>query len=500
MAVLLLGSLARAVYVNRPFDYRMRTSWRQSDYIQIARNYYRDGHNIFFPRVDWAGQSPGYVEAELPILPWLGSILFRAFGYSEVMLRMISAAASIIALFLFAAIARRILNPEGALAATGFFAFNPLLSYLSTAIQPESLMILASLGAVYAMMRWEASPTWGRLAGASFLVGTAILIKTPAASVGLVLAFLVLSRYGASSFVRPGIYVAALLGLLLPIAWYVWAKYLWLEYGNSLGISNETHFVGMDVLFPPTFLKGNLKWETLGVFSPVGWLLAACAFLGPRRFWKLGAVWYGAACFFYILAARTSGDEWAYYYHCNSVPAACLLMGAGFQNLREQGGQGRTPQRLAALAILGATIMGLSTVMGYLMYLRDNNPRLENMYRCAQAFTSYVPRDSMIIVPGGRMFDELGHPVAYNEPMVFAWMDRKGFNYGVEEFSLETIDELAAKGGEFWFAPRLILKTSGLEEEFEKRYERVASCSQHGFDLYKVSERLDLKQVGEKSE
>ena len=263
LLLLIVGTLLRLVYAARPFDQRIMTSWRQADYVQIARNYDREGMNILYPRIDWRGNSPGYVEAEFPLVPWLGAAMYRIFGYHENLLRVAPCVFSILTLFLFGWLARKELPQEGALAATAFFALNPLLFYLSTAIQPESLMLfMVVLG--YACIRlWEAQPALRHLLPASLVAGGAILAKTPAASLGLLLGYAVLKKLGWRTFTQPGIYLAALAGLLPPLAWYAWAHSFWLEYGNSLGISNESHFIGLDILFPPTFLAGNLKWETL---------------------------------------------------------------------------------------------------------------------------------------------------------------------------------------------------------------------------------------------
>src|SRR4029077_7395386 len=58
--VLVGGPARRLAYVDRPMDDRTLAPWREADYIQIARNFYRDGLNIFYPRVDWRGDPPGY--------------------------------------------------------------------------------------------------------------------------------------------------------------------------------------------------------------------------------------------------------------------------------------------------------------------------------------------------------------------------------------------------------------------------------------------------------
>jgi 4-amino-4-deoxy-L-arabinose transferase-like glycosyltransferase len=487
--VLVIGAVLRLAYVDRPFDHRLRTSWRQSDYVQIARNYDREGMNILYPRIDWRGDTPGYVEAEFPLVPWFGALLYRVLGYNIVFLRMIAAFFSLAALFLFAWFARSELPGWGALFATAAYAANPLLVYLSTAIQPESLMLFLSLAAFALIRRWERTPSFMRLLAASAAVAAAILAKSTAASLGLVLAYVILKKQGRKAFSDYRVYLGGLAGVVPPLVWYSWARHFWKVYGNSLGISNETHFIGADILFPPWFLVGNLKWETLGVLSPVGWLLAGAALAGRRTVYAPALVWYSAVWAFYVVAARTSGDDWAYYYHSSSAAPACLLMGAGVAALLERESPPQawfTRWRKGIVAGLSAcTLAGLLAVAAFLIHLRDSNASLLAMRNCALELADKIPPSEKIVVKGGRMFDEQGHPVAFNEPMVFAWMDRKGFNYGLEEQNIETLDRIAARGGRYWMVLRRDLEQEGLRPA-PQRYRLVAEYGEK-YVLYDLS-------------
>src|SRR5262249_43511067 len=147
--------------------------------------------------------------------------------------------------------------------------------------------------------------------------------------------------------------------------------------GLSLGVSNESHFIGWDMVMPPRFLRGIVKWETLGVFTPVGWLLALAALRLPFARVERLVVWYAAAWVFYVVSARTSADDWAFYSHGLSVAPACLLMGAGvaafqgsFTGPRRWGRLAAWEPRLGRLLVVG-TMVGLVTATAYLVYKRD---------------------------------------------------------------------------------------------------------------------------------
>ncbi len=488
LAVLVLGVASRVVSVGRPLDHRSLAPWRESDYTQLARNFYRDGLDIRYPKIDWRRDTPGYAEMELPIVPWAGAVLDRALGYHEQLLRLPAALASMLGLLVFVGLSRRVLPPGPALLAIAAFAANPLLVYLGSVMQPDPLMVLLSLLAVALLWRWEDAPRPATLLAASAVTAAAILAKSPAAVLGPLFAYTVIRRLGWRAFTSPAVHAAALVALAPPLAWYAWAARFWHLYGNSLGVSNESHFIGWDMLFPPRFLVGIVKWETLGVFTPAGWLLALAALR-----WRQGRLdrvlaWYGSVCLFYLVTARTSGDNWSFYYHCISVAPGCLLIGAGAAAFAEAGVlpsavASASRQRWIGGLLAGATLVSLVAATGVLLHRRDSHTEYLDMRTCALELLPHVGPSDTIVVDGGAMFDEYGHPVAHNASMFFAWMDRKGFNYGTEELSFDTLDRIAAHGGRYWIAGDDELRGDHSRDAADRRYRAVARCA-HGYSLY----------------
>lgn len=488
--ILVVGVAARLAYVDRPLDQRVINPWRQADYTQIARNFHREGMNILYPRIDWRGDTPGYAEMELPLLPWIGAALYRVFGPHEQILRAVAAFFASASMLLFAALARRLLPPVGALFAVVAVAINPLLIVLASSIQPEPVLDFFALLTIILLWRWNDRPSMARLLAAAAAAAFAILAKLPAAYLGLVIAYTVVRRLGWRALRDPQVYAAALLAVVPPVAWYTWAHGFWLQYGNSLGVSNESHLIGWDVLLPPFFLLGILQWETVGVFTPIGWLLALAALALPRRQVEPLLVWYGSVFLFYVLAGRTTADRWAYYYHMLSVAPAALLMGGGLVALLDAS---PVPVRFAWLArretgvawvLAAGTLALLLAATVFLIVRRDRREELLPMYRCARQFASLVPRDSRIVVRGGAMYDEHGHPVAHNESMAFAWMDRKGFNYGDEQLGIDTLAAIAARGGRYWMVNRYELD-GDLRPKVEQRHRHIADCGD-SYSLYEL--------------
>src|SRR6266568_104593 len=77
----ILAVAARLILIDQP--YIDRWSWRQSDVASIARNFEENGFHFTHPQIDWAGDAPGYVGTEFPILPIIAAIAYKFLGVHE---------------------------------------------------------------------------------------------------------------------------------------------------------------------------------------------------------------------------------------------------------------------------------------------------------------------------------------------------------------------------------------------------------------------------------
>lgn len=71
----------RLICIDQP--YIDNWSWRQSDVAAIAKDYFVGGYHFAHPQIDWAGNQPGYVGTEFPILPFFAAICYKIFGVHE---------------------------------------------------------------------------------------------------------------------------------------------------------------------------------------------------------------------------------------------------------------------------------------------------------------------------------------------------------------------------------------------------------------------------------
>ncbi|MCA9254871.1 MAG: hypothetical protein KDA33_04505, partial [Phycisphaerales bacterium] len=203
-----------------------------------------------------------------------------------------------------------------------------------------------------------------------------------------------------------------------------------------------------------------------------------------RRALTIASIWYTMTWLFYIAAAGTSGDNWALYYHCIAVPPACMLIGLGAVALRGRSARSAntrqrpaliSPRRFAVVTVL-LTLALLAVTTYFRIHSRDNAEDLRRLHDCAMEIDQAIPSNGEIVVRGGRSVDEYGSPVAFNEPMLFAWMDRRGFNYPKDQLSVDKLDDIARRGGRYWIARADELDPNDGHGDLHDRYESIGAC------------------------
>jgi 4-amino-4-deoxy-L-arabinose transferase-like glycosyltransferase len=362
--------------VYRPIDGTSKTVWREADGGAIARNFYQEGMNIFYPRIDWRGTGPGFVESELPLEPWLGAALYKTFGYQEWFLRLISMITMLGCCGVFFLLAQSLLNDRTAFLASVIFVIHPFIFLMSTAIQPEPFMLLGYLLAIYGFVRWIQTDQLSFYFLALLATPFAILAKIPAAHVGILFALMSLNKFGIKALFSFKLWAFAIFTLGIPILWYMHARSLWEIYGNSLGISNEAYENIKDYNLTD-FIKvqifGNLSIEFTKVWMFFGTLLAISGFysFNKKKNGKIIIYWALALIIFYIVCGRTTGAAWAAYYHIVSIPLACLVMAEGYYYLIDRFISSREVRYLAN-ALLFAVICFEVALFFYTEFLKTH--------------------------------------------------------------------------------------------------------------------------------
>ena len=170
-------------------------SWRQSDVAAIARNYFEGGFHFARPQIDWAGDQPGYVGTEFPILPFIAASCYKIFGIHEWVGRVQALILFALSLPFFFLLVRKILGETAAVWALFFYSFAPLGIMASRCFMPDTPSLALSIIGLYFFDRWIESEPSGRVGSTSFFasavcISLSILIKLPSVVIGAPIACL----------------------------------------------------------------------------------------------------------------------------------------------------------------------------------------------------------------------------------------------------------------------------------------------------------------------
>ena len=497
--IFLIGVGARSTELLRAVD---TESWRESDVSTIAKNFYQKNTDIFHPQIAWDGSGPGYTESEFQIYSYLIATSYKVFGFWEPTGRIISFIFSLATLLVFLRLCKYLFEEKAALFSFFFFAISPILLVISNSIQPESVMFFFYVCSGYTFIRWLNDQSGKFYTLLILCTALALLCKITAANIGLMFIIMIVFKKGWKSLFTPKVLILGLLSVLPSVFWYVYGNRFFVLYGNSLGLSNEYAWIGWDIFTNKHFVIGIIQNEIFTVWTLAGPFIIALALLFTRWIKKestlIGISWLASAAVFYILAMRTTADDWGYYYHIFSIPAVSLLLGGAVIELWDKyfplvnsktttatDKPGITKGRfiLGGLALLVCLFVFSS--FKYFYRIKASVFQTSDFYQCKDSLVKLIPPGSLVLANGGLKGDKLGHPKAFNDSYFFYWIDRKGYNITIEDLSVKNVLAFKDKGAAFFIAEeRTIGKVPGLVADLKQTFTPIFECN--GCILFKL--------------
>lgn len=354
-----LAVLVRLFNIDSPlFDWQM---YRQFDTAALARNFFEEGMNPFYPRVDWRGASPGFVEAEFQIYTYAVALLYHVFGPHEWVGRVLNIGVYVVSALLLFRFTERAFSRSVAVFAVLFYSFVPLSVYQTRAFQPDALLALGSIAGVYYFWRWteEGGGRFFLLSAAG--VAVAALIKPPGLYLGLPLLYLAWRKFGAGLLRVGKLWLFAALVLVPTALWYWHAYGLWVEYGNTFGIFGRRTIAGIWPIGDPHWgllAKMLARRLTYQIATPAGLVLLGIGLLGSivhRRSLRSGILWAWLAGFALFVLLVPRGNYGHNYYQLPVVFLTAAWMGYGTRLLLDRG---RIVRWATAVLVVG--FIGLS--------------------------------------------------------------------------------------------------------------------------------------------
>ncbi len=211
-------------------------SWRQSDTAAIARNFATENYNIFYPKIDWRGNTAGFVESEFQLYTYTIASLYKLFGIHEMFGRLLSVFCSIGTVLGIFLLVKKIVNEQTALWSSFFYAILPLSIFYGRAFMPEQMMLMFSVFGIYFFSKWLDTQKFLFFLFSVISISLAALLKLPALYLGLPLLFLCWNKYQKALFTRPLIWIFALFVFASVGLWYYHSHQLKAMTGLSFGI------------------------------------------------------------------------------------------------------------------------------------------------------------------------------------------------------------------------------------------------------------------------
>src|SRR4029077_14521597 len=173
--ICILAVAARLVLINQP--YVDHWSWRQSDVAAIARNFLQNGFRFGYPQIDWAGDVPGYVGTECPILPFIAAVCYKFAGVHEWIGRIQGVILFAVSLPFFFLLVREIFGSTPAVWASFFYCFAPLNIFAGRSFIPDVPSLIFAIVGLYFFLRWvQHDESWSFFFAAT-AISLSLLIK-----------------------------------------------------------------------------------------------------------------------------------------------------------------------------------------------------------------------------------------------------------------------------------------------------------------------------------
>ena len=296
----------------------------------MARGFYYDGHrSVPASKQRLAAQNlkwQGYIEP--PVMEAVTAGVYRITHREPPWFpRLLSAIAWVAAGGVLLLIARRLMCPAGAWIAAGIFLFLPFGVRAGVAFQPDPLMVLCTLIAVLAIVRYREMPSAGRLWVASGLSGLAIVVK-PGIPAFLLLAIFAALAFDTARGRAPARHflIFGLLAVVPSIGYFVYGT--WIETFLD-GQTDQKVIPGLWV--DPDYWTGWAR-QILRILTPALIVLAAIGVLvaDPPARRLLVAGWLGYLAFGLVFTYHVSTHD---YYSLFLVPLAALSAGVAIPRL-----------------------------------------------------------------------------------------------------------------------------------------------------------------------
>jgi len=309
-------------------------NWRQSLTNMIARNFYEDGANLFYPRVDMAGERTGILGSEFPFYNYLIYLTSLIFDYAHWYGRLINLFVSSIGTYFFYLLSLKLINKRVAFNAT-IILLSSIWFAFSRKIMPDTFSVSLVIIGLYCCYMYLQQGMISRLVLYFVFVTLGMLCKIPALSLlsPLVLIFFIKK---IDPLRKTILCVATTLSLVIVFSWYFyWVPYLVETFRFQLYFPKEL-LEGLREIYP--FISGF--FEKFYFSSLCSFIAFACFMAGivvsirsGKTFVVLGIATVAVVFGLFILKTGSIFPTHNYYI-IPFTPVMALIAGWGIATLK----------------------------------------------------------------------------------------------------------------------------------------------------------------------
>jgi len=377
---LLVGLAARLIdFTDLPLDF---ASTRQLHSLIMARGIYYEFETTQVEAIPEAvrnfGITVGNAEPRIepPVMEYLVAYTYQLIGGESIFVGRFYAilfwVLGGIPLFL---LMQKLTSVNGAFAALAIYLFMPFGIIASRAFQPDSLMVLGILLALYFQTRWMQNDSIKNTILAGLFTGLAILIKaTSIFFVGVPLVGIVLSM-GINKWIKNWhVYLMAFLALVPALLFNVISA----TVGGNAGSIFGSRFFPSLFIDPKWYLRWFMTAKSVVNYFPLIIGLLVLFLIKKKEYWIFYAcLWLGYLLFGFTFAYHIYTHN---YYHLPLIPMVAIGFGVMFEivftNLEEL-----NPHWFPRLLIMGILIMSIG-----LCVFKARSDLLEANYRHETAY------------------------------------------------------------------------------------------------------------------
>lgn len=302
------------------------TAMRQVQTAMIARNFYTEGINMLYPKMDFFGSGPGYVVLELPLLNTLAALGYKVLGgvhewVGRLLSIMFFAGATV---FLYG-ITKRIFNRDTALWAIVVFGISPLSIIYSRAFMPDFEMLFFCMGALYLFLRFYSENKYSKYWLSALFLSLALLVKVQSFYIFIPLIYLIWKKQSWKFILGYKNWIYLLIAIIPAALWYLHGSYVHNTYTPEWVFNYQLS----NWFDPKEFLSKDLYIKLIrdyaGEFlTPVGLtLLIGSFFIRTKDDQNLIWAWFIGGILFLITFFSHFDDA---YYNLNLLPIASIFV------------------------------------------------------------------------------------------------------------------------------------------------------------------------------